>query len=501
MTATARPVRLVLLGLGMVGHRFLDDLHDRDPDGRFAVTALGAEHEETYNRVLLSDVVAGTYRPDAVRLPAIRSRAVVLRGRRAVAVDRERRVVRDDHGAAHPYDVLVLATGARARVPDLAGVAGPLPSGMHVLRDLADARAILATVPGSRRACVLGGGVLGLEVAAGLVGHGVPTTLVHRGAHLMDRQLSPVAGLAAATALAALGIGVRVGVTPGGVTLADGRLQSLDLADGTRVACDLLVVSAGTTPDVAIAADAGLAVGRGVVVGPDLASPSDPRVFAIGDCAQPAEGATGLVAQGWEQSRRLAEVLTAQPDPEVPDGEAPVPLPTGGTDVVRVKGRVSGRPVDIVTMGAGGASPPHGARTVSLHDASAGRYVEVVTHEGRVVGATCVGSGDVAADLVAAYTRGTPAPSDPAHLLLRPVVGASARVVDSPAHLPDAATVCRCNGVTKGELVAAWRAGAREVVELAAATRATTGCGGCTDAVCGIAEWLGGAPEVHAVPA
>ena len=250
------------------------------------------------------------------------------------------------------------------------------------------------------------------------------------------------------------------------------------LEGGEVLGADLLVLTAGTVPEVGLAQRAGLDVARGIVVGADLASPADPRVFAIGDCAQPPEGGSGLIAQGWDQARRLATLLT-EPSAARDD----VPLPTVGTDVVKVKGVG----LDVVAMGVCG--PRSGGRRVRLSDPDGGRHIEVVVADGRVVGATCVGAGPVAADLVAAYTRGTPAPPDPAQLLVRPVAG-SAVPAASPTMMPDRAVVCRCNGVTKGDIVGCWRHGARSVDDVAASTRATTGCGGCKDAVCGIVDWL-----------
>jgi len=495
-------MRVVVVGHGMVGHRVLDELADHRPAGAIDdVVVLGAEQAEPYNRVLLSEVVAGRYAPAAIRLPSLGTGAGrVLTGRRAVALDRDARVVLDDAGDAHPYDALVLATGAAARVPDMAGLVDlPLlpDAGVHVLRDLADAVGILAQVHGARRGCVVGGGVLGCEIALALAGHGLATTVVHGGDHVMDRQLGRGAGTATAGVLERAGVRVRAGSRPTAIGHDGGRVTSLTLADGSQVLTDLVVLAAGTQPDVELARAAGLPVSRGVVVGPDLASPGDPRVFAVGDCAQPPQGSTGLVAQGWEQARRLAVVLEQRRAaletpgdvaPATDSGGAPeeVPLPAGGADVVRVKGAG----IDVVSMGvSGGAHRPEGARRIALADPDGGRHLEVVVLDRRVIGATCVGGGRVASDLVAAYTRGTLVPADPAQLLLRPVAGAAVEA-ETPLRMPDGATLCRCNSVTKGQVVAAWRDGARSVPDVAACTRATTGCGGCTDAVGGVVEWL-----------
>ncbi len=482
-------MRVVVVGHGMVGSRFVDELVSRLEDA--SVTVLGAEHHEPYNRVLLSELVAGRIGATSLTLPApANERVTVHRGVACVAVDRPGRTVTAADGRVLAYDVLVLATGARARIPQLPGLA-PLPRGAHPLRSVDDARAIVEAVRTSSRAVVLGAGVLGLEVACGLAGRGVEVTLAHGGPHLMDRQLDADAAQAVEHGLRRLGVAVRVGARPHAVVVSAGRVSGVLLPDGELLAADLLVLSAGTLPETDLAARAGLAVDRGIVVGPDGAT-SDPAVFAIGDCAQPPEGGTGLIAQGWDQARRLAAMLA---DPEDRPSAASHP---GGTDVVRLKAHG----LEVVTMGVGGSAATSGAtrRAVRLSDPTTGRHVEVVVAGGVVVGATCVGAGTVAADLTTAYTRRTPVPSDPAQLLLRPVRGAGAEVEPSVTLMPDRATICRCNGVTKGEIAAGWARGARTVEDVARATRATTGCGGCTDAVCGLIEWLARSAEPDVDP-
>ncbi len=664
----AAPFRVVVVGNGMVGSRFAADLlatagPDQEHGSRpLHVTVLGAEEYDPYNRVLLSEVVAGRADIGALTLPSTSDeRAQVHRGAPAIAIDRGSRTVLTSDGA-FPFDAVVLATGSAPRVPDVpglgAGPGGTLPAGAHALRTLDDAREIVAAAANARRAVVIGGGVLGLEVACGLARRGLTVTVVHGGASPMDRQLGPDAGLAAARTLAELGITVRTGVRTrevvvrevggGGAVVAGvglvpdvgrspravgalgaGRATRVAGADvtgsaaegpagaerragaevtgspadvtgptgkGTRdeVPADLLVLACGTVPEATLARTAGLTVDRGVVVGHGLASPDDSDVYAIGDCAQPPEGGTGLIAQGWEQSRRLAVLLAlrlvsepgralprpgsdtsgaaarthvrftdaarpsmalrialgverggwsagddpvemrpagvsilsepplaasrgeespaatsfahvraaaaaaaaaappAAPAPSRPIGQPPATPtvqtpPATPTDVVRLK--AAG--LDVVAMGVCGARRVHDPshRTLRLTDPDAGRHVEVVVAGGFLVGATVVGAPQIGADLTATYTRRVPVPADPAHLLLQPVAQAAAPASD-PTHMPDRTTVCSCNGVTKGDIVASWREGARSTTDIARATRATTGCGGCKDVVCGLADWL-----------
>lgn len=476
-------MRLIVIGNGMVGSRFVEDLLARDTSGKYDVTVLGAEGCEPYNRVLLSEVIAGRYDLTSLTLPTpVHPRLTVLRGTEAAAIDREDRVVTTTDGSRHRYDQLVLATGAAARIPPLAGLTfgtGALPVGVHALRSIDDAREIVAATLNSRRAVVLGAGVLGIEAASGLAQRGCAVTIVHPSEALMERQLDGSASRVLASAMPELGIHPRVGVGAQAAVVAGGRLTGIRLTDGDVVESDLLVVATGTVANTSLASDSGIPCDRGVLV--DTASTtSDPRIFAIGDCAQPPSGAMGLVAQGWDQARALAGRLTGS----TAQGRR---ASGSGSDVVRVKAHG----LDVVTMGICGGTRPDDPtqRTLSLSDPDAGRHVEVVVSGERLVGATCIGAGQVAADLVAAYTRRTPVPADPAHLLLT-ALSAAPPAATTPEALPDDAAVCRCNSVTKADIAAAHACGARSVDEIASETRATTGCGGCKDEVCGLLGWL-----------
>lgn len=305
---------IVVIGYGMVGSRFVEDLTTADHAGEHLVTVLGDEACEPYNRVLLSDVVAGTRGLSAIALPAPdHPRVTVQRGVAVRAIDRGRRdvVLADDTRV--PYDELVIATGAAARVPTVPGLGddpagGDLPSGVHVLRSIDDAREIIAATLNARRAIVLGGGVLGLEAASGLARRDLAVTVVHPSPALMERQLDEAASRVVESTLRRTGVDQRVGVGAQEIVVEEGRLRRVQLTNGEVLAADLLVLCTGTVPHVALAAEAGLEVDRGVLVDADLTT-SDPHVHAIGDCAQPPGGASGLVAQGWEQappSRRPA---------------------------------------------------------------------------------------------------------------------------------------------------------------------------------------------------
>ncbi|MBA2896069.1 FAD-dependent oxidoreductase [Nonomuraea soli] len=456
-------MRIVVVGNGMAGSRFVTELTDRTKD--FRVTVMGEEAWQPYNRVLLSNVLAGGYGPDQVRLldPSWYGEHGVqaLLGTQVHHIDRETRAVIAASGERVPYDILVLATGSEAVVPPIPGVERAIS-----FRTLDDCQQILARSTGASRAVVVGGGLLGIEAARGLAGRGLPVTLLHLAGHLMERQLDAEAGLVLGETLAALGVEVRTGVNVAEV-LDDG----VRLADGEFVPGDLAVLACGVRPLTRLAQDAGLEVRRGVVVDDEMRT-DDPSIFAIGECAEHAGTVYGLVAPAWEQAEVAATVIAG--------GKA---LYRGSRLVTRLKARS----VELAAMGETHLTEEH-AEVVRFSHRAKGTYRKLVIKEGRLVGAIVLGESDAVGTLTHLFDRGGPLPGDRAGLLFPGLSGAAA--ADSPVRMPDSAKVCQCNNVTKGQIRACWEAGARDVAGVAAATRATTGCGSCKAAVEGIVGWL-----------
>ncbi len=478
-------MRVVIVGYGMAGARLAAELHARDGDRK--VTVLGAEPHRAYNRIMLSTLLAGKIGEPDVELAEVAGQGVDVRtGVAVTAIDRAAREVCTADGDRIGYEHLVLATGSRAVVPPLPGL-DPLPDRVVPFRTLDDCRRILAAARGARSALVLGGGLLGLEAARGLAARGLDVTVVHPVGHLMEQQLDPVAGAVLAGTLAGLGVRTALAVSAVAVA-AEGDRVRLDLADGRALTADLLILSCGVRPDTALAADAGLAVDRGVVVD-DRMRTSDRLISAIGDCVQHDGVLTGLVAPAWAQARVVAEVLAGA------DRLAryrPRPVVT----------RLKAAGIDLAAMGdtANPAAPDGGpVEELTFADPARGTYARLRIRDERLIGAGLLGDNPAVGAVVQLFDRGAPVPADRRSLLLGRAFGAApAAPAASPALMPDAATVCQCNDVSKSALVACWRSGARTVAQLSAATRATTGCGGCRDAVAGIADWLAGVDPVAA---
>jgi NAD(P)H-nitrite reductase large subunit len=461
--------RIVVVGNGMAGARLVDEVCRRDPSA--LVTVFGAEDRPAYNRILLSDVLAGRRQQADIALSPAPARVVQRLGTSVTRIDRAARVVHADDGTTTPYDALVLATGSTAIVPPVQGIAGHdgrLLEGVHVFRTVEDCTAITAEAKAVRRAVVVGGGLLGLEAARGLIAHGVRVELVHGAGHLMETQLDPTGGAVLRRSIEALGVGVHLGSFAAGV-LGGRRVEGVRLADGREVLGDLVVLACGVRPQVDLAREAGVAVERGVVVDDELRT-DDPRVFALGECAQHRGSVYGLVAPAWEQAAVLAEVLVG--------GTAAY---TGSRLVTRLKAM----DLEVAAMGETAPEPADstaGLEVLAFCDPTRHVYKKLVVRDGVVTGALLLGDLTTAGVVTQAFDRGRPLPADRLHLLFAGI--GSVPAVDA-ASLADDAVVCTCNAVTAGALR---RIGCRTVEQAADATRATTGCGSCKDSVRALLE-------------
>jgi assimilatory nitrate reductase electron transfer subunit len=450
---------VVVVGYGMAGARFAAELRQRDP--RRTITVFGAEPTRSYNRILLSDVLAGKLSDEDVPLAEPDGPLDLRLGVEVVDVDPVERVVVDDSRKRTHYDALVLATGSLPMVPPVDGLTRPggrLIDGAATFRTLEDCRKIVATASTASRAVVLGGGLLGLEAARGLAMRGLQVEVLHPRRHLMERQIDTDASKLLVATLANLGVSVR----PNAVTtevIGTDRVEGVLLEDGTELAADLIVIACGVRPLTAVAERAGVEIGRGIVVD-DRMRTSDPHIYAIGDCSEHRGVSYGFVAPAWEQAKVAAEVIC------------------GGTSRYlgsRQVARLKANGIDLATLGN-----PHledeGAEVVTFTDVARGTYQKVVIRDQRVVGAILLGDNPTVGTVTQVFDRDLPVPDDPRSLLF----GSSAAETGGASA---GSTLCNCNGVTAGAVVRAWMAGARTTAEVVAATRASTGCGTCRDVV------------------
>jgi nitrite reductase (NADH) large subunit len=469
--------RIVVVGNGMAGARFVEEVLERGGGDQFRITVFGDEPHGNYNRIMLSPVLAGEEHEDDIVLNShdwYADNGVTLRaGVRIERIDTAAKLVYADDGTATPYDHLVLATGSYSFVPPMKGVRtddGGLLPGVHGFRTIDETRAMLAATGSCERAVVMGGGLLGLEAARALQGHGLHVELVHAAPYLMNAQLDAEAGAILKKSVESLGIDVHLDVFATEV-IGEDRVRGVLLADGRRIDADLLVVAAGVRPHTDVAVRSGLEVERAVIVDDQLRT-DDPDIYAIGECAQHRGEVYGLVAPAWEHAKVLADVLTGtDPDAEYHGSRTATKLKVAG--------------VDVAVMGINTPERDDDEFLV-ISEPKRGVHLSVVIRDDKLVGATLLGDTRKVAFLTQAFDRGAPLPEERIRLLVDLSDGAEEVGV---AEMPADSQVCNCNGVSKGDLCGAVAGGCSSVGEVMDRTRAGKGCGSCRSLVKQIVEW------------
>jgi nitrite reductase (NADH) large subunit len=370
---------LIVIGNGMAAARFVDELARRAL-GRYAVAVIGEEPRLAYNRVLLSALLADEVDFDDIELKPARwwrDRGVTLRyGERATQVDAAARNVTLAGGTQLAFSKLVFATGSQPIKPDIPGMDLP---GVLTFRDVDDVNAIAATKAAGARVVVIGGGLLGLEAAYGLAKAGARVTLLHLMDRLMERQLDQRAALMLQRAVEAKGIAVRLQAQTARIA-GSGRVEAVELRDGTTIAADTVVVAVGIRANIGLARAAGLEVGRGIVVNDHLET-STAGVHAIGECAEHRGCCYGLVEPAYEQAQLLARRLAGE--------RASYPGSVLATNL-----KVSG--VNVFSAGDFLAATDK-AEEIVFSDPAVGVYKKLIIAHDRLVGAVLF--GDTADDL------------------------------------------------------------------------------------------------------
>jgi nitrite reductase (NADH) large subunit len=466
-----KKMKLVMVGNGMAGVRTLEELIKIAPE-LYEITVFGAEPHPNYNRILLSPVLAGEQTIDEIILNPLswydENRITLHKGKKVVKVDRVKRVVIAEDGTEAEYDRLLLSTGSN---PFILPVPGKDLKGVISYRDIADTNAMIDAAKSYKKAVVIGGGLLGLEAANGLMLRGMDVTVVHVMPWLMERQLDDTAGKLLQKSLEARGIRFEIGAhTEALIPDKDGRVMAIRFKDGRELPADLLVMAVGIRPNTALAESMGLLCNRGVVVNDTLQTTTDPRIYAVGECAAHRGIAYGLVAPLFEQGKVCATHLA----------QFGIGRYSGSTTSTKLK--VTG--IDLFS--AGNFTGGEGCEEIVLNDPWGGVYKKLVIKDDKLVGACLYGDtvdgswyfklmreGRKVADIRDKLMFGENNIGDVGH-------EGNTRA----ASMADSDEVCGCNGVNKGAICKAIKdKGLFTLDEVRKHTKASASCGSCTGLV------------------
>jgi nitrite reductase (NADH) large subunit len=365
--------KFVIIGNGMAPGRMLEHLFEQAP-GRYDITIFNAEPRVNYDRIMLSPVLSGErdYEQTIIHGDGwyIKNGIVLYKGHKVVAIDRAARTITSDHGATATYDKLVIATGS---VPFILPVPGNNLPGVLTYRDLDDVNAMLLAAQSRAKAVVIGGGLLGLEAAAGLQMRGMDVTVLHLMPTLMERQLDAAAGRLLESALKERGIKVMTNANTKAIRGVR-KVEGVELADGTVVPATLVVMAAGIRPNAGLAKAAGLTVKRGIVVDA-LMRTSDPDILALGECAEIDGHTYGLVAPLYEMAKVAAATLADHETRGFVHSDTPTKLKVTGIDLFSI----------------GDFADGDDRQDIVLRDVAAGVYKRIVIENDRVIGTVLFG--------------------------------------------------------------------------------------------------------------
>jgi len=457
--------KLVVIGAGMASGRALEHLFDRAPD-TYEVTLFNAETRGNYNRIMLSPVLSGdktyeeivTHDDDWYRTHGVTCRF----GEHVVKIDRKRKVVVGQNGEV-PYDKLLIATGS---TPFIIPVQGKDLPGVISYRDLDDTNAMIEAAARGGKAVVIGGGLLGLEAAAGLAARGMDVTVVHLMGHLMERQLDEAAGYLLRRALEDKGITVRCQASTAAI-VGDAHVEGVLLQDDKMIPADLVVMAVGIRPETRLANDAAIQVERGITVDDQMVT-SDPDILAMGECVEHDGQLFGLVAPLYDQAKIVAATLADEHAVFAPR-EVSTKLKVTGCDL----------------FSAGDFAEGEGREDIVFRDPARGIYKRLVIKDDRLIGAVMYGDTSDSGWFFGLVKDGTDIADMRETLIFGPAYqgGAPLDPMVAVAALPDDAEICGCNGVSKGDIVAAIQAGAGDLAAVRAATKASASCGTCSGLV------------------
>jgi len=464
-------MNLVMVGNGMAGVRTLEELLKIAPD-LYDITVFGAEPHPNYNRILLSPVLAGEQTLDEIVLNPLswyEEHGIRLElGKKVVDIDRKRRIVRAADGTEAPYDRLLLATGSN---PFVLPVPGKELEGVIAYRDIADTNTMIEAAQKYKHAVVIGGGLLGLEAANGLMRRGMQVTVVHIMPWLMERQLDDAAGKLLQKSLEERGLKFMIGAqTQALVGGKDGRVMAVQFKDGTEIPADLVVMAAGIRPNTELAEKVGLHCNRGIVVTDTMQTITDPRIYSVGECAAHRGIAYGLVAPLFEQGKVCATHLAQFGIGRYTGSQTSTKLKVTGIDLFSAGDFMGGKDCEEIVM-----SDPYG-----------GVYKKLVIRDDKLVGACLYGDTVDGSWYFKLLREGRSV-----HDIRDKLMFGESNIGDTgheghhkAAAMADTDEVCGCNGVTKGAICKAIKdKGLFTLDEVRKHTKASGSCGSCTGLV------------------
>lgn len=460
--------KLVIIGNGMAPGRMLEHLFEQAP-GLYDVTIFNAEPRVNYDRIMLSPVLSGEKTFEDIIIHGdgwyIQNNVTLYKGHRIVEIDRNARTVTSDHGVTESYDKLVIATGS---VPFIIPVPGKDLPGVITYRDLDDVDAMLLAAQSREKAVVIGGGLLGLEAAAGLALRGMDVTVLHVMPTLMERQLDPAAGYLLQKAVEERGIKVITKANTKRIIGTD-RVEGIELDNGTIIPATLVVMAVGIRPNAGLAKEAGLAVNRGIVVDAGMQT-SDGDILAVGECAEVDGMVYGLVAPLYEMARIAAAHLAGDTKPAFVHSDTPTKLKVTGINLFSL----------------GDFADGDDREEIVLRDATAGIYKRVVIKDNRIIGTVLYGETSDGAWFNDLKKKGTDISAMRDTLIFGQSFqgGTPLDPMAAVAALPDDAEICGCNGVCKGKITSTiTEKGLTTLDAVRAHTKASASCGSCTGLV------------------
>lgn len=460
--------KLVIIGNGMAPGRMLEHLFEMAPDA-YDVTIFNAEPRVNYDRIMLSPVLSGEKSFEEIIIHGdgwyIQHGIMLYKGHKIVEIDRENKTVTSDQGTTESYDKLVIATGSN---PFIIPVPGHEMAGVLSYRDLDDVTAMMLAAQARDKAVVIGGGLLGLEAAAGLQARGMDVTVVHLMPTLMERQLDPSAGYLLQKELESRGIAVKTQANTKRI-LGDKKVEGLELENGEVIDCSLVVMAVGIRPNGILGTDAGLEVNRGIVVDGQMRT-SDPDILSLGECAEIDGQVYGLVAPLYEMARIAAHTLTDDNTQTFQHQDTATKLKVTGIDLFSVGDFAEGEDRDEIV----------------LRDANAGIYKRVILQDNKIIGTVLYGETSDGAWFNDLKKKETDVSEMRDTLIFGQAYqgGAAMDPMAAVAALPDDAEICGCNGICKSKIVGTIQEkGLTSLDEVRAHTKASASCGTCTGLV------------------